>query len=87
MNIDEIMNRLPMGSYESGWSQPMLFPIGRGSISYKNGIRFGVQQKNWRTNEERFESGISVIDALDNFLAEYELVATDETLSSATMNY
>lgn len=84
--IDQLFDKLPDGSYESGWTQCMVFPIGKNSIAYNNGNRFAIQQKNCRTKDERYAMGTSLYDALTKFLALPKLHIT-ETDKSHSLNF
>lgn len=69
--IDELIEELPQGSYESGWSQCAIYPIGHNSMPYVNGKQIMIKQSNWRTKEERSFMGINLLDAIQNFIAQY----------------
>lgn len=81
--IEELIEQLPDGDYESGWAQCMIYPIAKQSMSYINGERFAIQQKNWRSKDERYATGSSLFDVLNKFLALPELVIFQTNRSSS----
>lgn len=85
--IEHLMNILPNGSYESGWTQPMLSPIGKGSMIYQNGLKFAVKQNNWRTKDERIVYGVTVLETLENYISQFGNETNAETSKSESLEF